>query len=423
VELRLAHRPRRMLPASPNRVCSTHSAIVPRPPNNFAEAFNAKNNAFGFLRLFLAILVVFSHSFALGGFGIDPLHALTKGRYNIGLASVVMFFVLSGFLIARSAANSASVPRFLWHRFLRIFPGYWVCLFICACVIAPLMAYADSGSLTRIFSSPWNSPQLFMINNAGILHLNGFSVEGVVMFRPNSISGVLRHNPVPGVLNGSLWTLPYELGCYLAVATVAAVGVLRRTKSLVFLLFGGLWGVNAFDCVNPEAFRRWFPYVGFEQLVMLGLFFCAGCICFLYREKIPYSRWLFMCALLVLGISLPAGVFGLVAPIALTYAFLWLAFSLPFARFDARGDFSYGTYIYAFPIQQGLTLMGLPQSGFAVYFVSSLLMTFLLAIFSYRLVEAPCLRWKHLVVAVPARPKASDQSGEIYRASAAPTLG
>jgi peptidoglycan/LPS O-acetylase OafA/YrhL len=404
-------------------VCSTRSLIVRQGPSSFGQAFNAKNNAFGFLRLLLAILVIFSHSFALGGFGIEPLHALTQGRYNIGLASVAMFFVLSGFLIARSAAHSPSIGRFLWHRFLRIFPGYWVCLVVCACIFAPLMAYAESGSLTRIFSLPWNSPQSFMINNAGVLHLNGFSVEGAVMFRPNSIGGVLRHNPVPGVLNGSLWTLPFELGCYLAVAAVALVGLLRRARSLVLVLFAGLSCLHAFDCLDPQGFYRYFPYVGVKQLVMLCLFFCAGSICFLYQEKIPFSRWLFAAALLLLWMSLAAGVFGLVAPIAMTYAFLWLAFSLPFRRFDTRGDFSYGAYIYAFPVQQGLTLLGLPASGFAAYFVCSLLTTLLLAIFSYRLIEAPCLRWKNVVVAVRARRKPLGASGEIGPVSTAQTIG
>jgi peptidoglycan/LPS O-acetylase OafA/YrhL len=262
-----------------------------------------------------------------------------------------------------------------------------------------------------------------MINNAGVLHLNGLSVEGVVMFRPNSIGGVLRHNPVPGVLNGSLWTLPYELGCYLAVAATAMVGVLRRARVLVLALFAGLWCLHAYDCLNPEGFSRCFPSIGVKQLVMLCLYFCAGCACFLYREKIPLSRRLFIWALLLLGISLAAGVFGLVAPIAMTYAFLWLAFSLPFARFDARGDFSYGTYIYAFPIQQGLTLLGLPESGFGFYFVCSLLMTSLFAFVSYRLVEAPCLRWKHLVVTIPARQKASGRADDICQVSTAPTPG
>jgi peptidoglycan/LPS O-acetylase OafA/YrhL len=384
-----------MVPALPNRVRSTTCPTDQERPN-FAQAFDPNNNAFGFLRLVLAILVIFSHTFPLGGFGIDRLEAFTKGRYTIGLVSVAMFFVLSGFLICRSASASRSVPRFLWHRFLRIFPGYWVCLVVCACVFAPLMAFAEFGTLLRVFSAPWNSPQSFMIRNAGLFHLNEFSIGGILFIRPNSIAGVLSHNPVPGMINGSLWSLPFEVSCYLAVAALAAVGVLRRARFIVLGLFAGLWCLYAFDCVNPDGFRQWFPYPGMKQLVMLCLFFSAGCVCFLYREKIPHSTAIFVISVVALVVSLPLGVFGLIAPVAMTYAFLWLAFALPFARFDRKGDFSYGTYIYAFPVQQGMALLRIQEEGFGLYFASSLLLTSVLAFLSYRLIEAPCLRWKTL---------------------------
>src|ERR1700731_1966570 len=68
---------------------------------------------------------------------------------------------------------------------------------------------------------------------------------------------------------------------------------------------------------------------------------------------------------------------------------------LPIRRFDAWGDFSYGTYIYAFPVQQGLVLLRVPQSGLAVFLVSTVLVTLVLAVLSYRCIEAPSLRWKH----------------------------
>jgi peptidoglycan/LPS O-acetylase OafA/YrhL len=360
----------------------------------FDQAFDPKNNAFGFLRLALAVLVIFSHSFPLGGFGIDRLAAFTKGRYAIGSLSVAMFFVLSGFLICRSASTSRSVPRFLWHRFLRIFPGYWVCLVVCGCVFAPLMAFAEFGTLLRVFSAPWNSPQSFMISNAGLFHLNEFSLGGILFIRPNSIAGVLSHNPAPSVINGSLWSLPFEVSCYLAVAALAAVGVLRRARFIVFGLFAGFWCLYAFDCVNPDGFRQCFPYPGMKDLVLLCLFFSAGCVCFLYREKIPHSTPALVISLVALVVSLPVGVFGLIAPIAMTYAFLWLAFTLPFGRFDTKGDFSYGAYIYAFPVQQGLALLRIQEEGFGLYFTCSLLLTSVLAFLSYRLIEAPCLRLK-----------------------------
>jgi peptidoglycan/LPS O-acetylase OafA/YrhL len=99
-------------------------------------------------------------------------------------------------------------------------------------------------------------------------------------------------------------------------------------------------------------------------------------------------------------VSLPFEVFGLVAPIAIPYAFLWLAFALPFARFDKRGDFSYGTYIYAFPAQQTLALLRLQDFGFIAFFAGALLVTSVFAFFSYRLIEAPCLSLKNLTIPV-----------------------
>ncbi len=131
-----------------------------------------------------------------------------------------------------------------------------------------------------------------------------------------------------------------------------------------------------------------------KDLVLLCLFFSAGCVCFLYREKIPHSTAAFVISLVALVVSLPVAVFGLIAPIAMTYAFLWLAFTLPFGRFDTKGDFSYGAYIYAFPVQQGLALLRIQEEGFGLYLTCSLLLTAVLAFLSYRLIEAPCLRLK-----------------------------
>src|ERR1700682_2853054 len=212
-------------------------AAASRPRSTFAGAFNPRNNAFGFLRLTLAVLVIFSHSFSLGGFGTDPLVASTRGRYSIRLASVGMFFVLSGFLICRSAVTCSSVGRFLWHRFLRIFPGYWICLAVCACAFGPLIAFGELWTLTRVFSLPVNSPQALMIHNAGLFHFRELSVPGIFNISPAGIGGLLLKNPVPEVLNGALWTLPYEFACYLGVALLALVRVLRRVRFIVVILF------------------------------------------------------------------------------------------------------------------------------------------------------------------------------------------
>jgi Predicted acyltransferases len=291
------------------------------------------------------------------------------------MVSVGMFFVLSGFLITRSAASGVTVLRFLWHRFLRIFPGYWVCLIVCGCLFAPYFAYVEYGNPFGIFSAPVTPPQTYILHNAGLLHLNGFTILGVLNVKPQNIVSLLSHNPFPYQINGSLWTLPLEFLCYLGVAGLALSGILRRARIVVAGLFVVLWSLYAYDYLRPESFLHTFPFPGLPLFLPLAVFFCAGSLCFLYREKIRCSSWGFIACLAVLVTSLLLGWFGVAAPIFMSYAFLWLAFKLPFPRFDAKGDYSYGTYIYAFPVQQALSLTGVQEDGWIAYFAWSLVIT------------------------------------------------
>jgi peptidoglycan/LPS O-acetylase OafA/YrhL len=359
----------------------------------FADAFDPKRNAFAFLRMVLALLVIVSHSFALGGFGPDPLRRITEGRHNLGEIAVALFFLLSGFLITRSGLRSRSVGRFLWHRFLRIFPGYWVCLLVTAFLFSPLFEMIKHGVFTA------DASLAYVRGNWAMFHLNGFSIPGIMNLRPSTIGWALNDNPHPWSINGSLWSLPYECACYLVLALFACAGVLRRGRVGIVILFGGLWALYAFSYLDTEYFHECFPDRGFLPLLFLTLYFSAGCVCYLYRESIPASKTLFAACIVLLAVGLAFDSFGLVAPIAMSYASMCLAFWLPIRRFDAFGDFSYGVYIYAFPVQQGLVLLRVPQNGLALFLVSSVLITLVLALLSYRFIEAPSLRWKDVKLA------------------------
>jgi peptidoglycan/LPS O-acetylase OafA/YrhL len=82
-----------------------------------------RDNSFTFLRLFFALAVVFGHSYVLGGFGAEPLTLLTGGVISGREIAVQGFFVLSGFLIAKSLAENPSLWRFACHRAFRILPA------------------------------------------------------------------------------------------------------------------------------------------------------------------------------------------------------------------------------------------------------------------------------------------------------------
>ena len=80
----------------------------------------------------------------------------------------------------------------------------------------------------------------------------------------------------------------------------------------------------------------------------------------------------------------------------MAYLCFWLAIRLPLQRFDAKGDFSYGLYVYAFPVEQMLALYKFYRFGLVAFVAASLVITTALAVVSWKFIEAPCLRLKSL---------------------------
>ena len=85
--------------------------------------------------------MIFSHAIVLGDYGSEALW----GNGTLGGIAVDGFFAVSGFLIAASAMRN-HVGRYMWQRFLRIFPGFWVCLVVTAVLVDPS---AGSPKVTR----------------------------------------------------------------------------------------------------------------------------------------------------------------------------------------------------------------------------------------------------------------------------------
>jgi peptidoglycan/LPS O-acetylase OafA/YrhL len=107
-------------------------ATAPRRVARLADAFDPRHNALAALRLGFAGLVALAHAWSVG-FGHQP----RIGQTDVSALAVDGFFVLSGFLVARSWLRLQSFRRYAWHRFLRIMPGFWVCLVVTAAVVAP----------------------------------------------------------------------------------------------------------------------------------------------------------------------------------------------------------------------------------------------------------------------------------------------
>ncbi|WP_160115200.1 acyltransferase family protein [Bryocella elongata] len=295
----------------------------------------ATSNNFDALRLGLAVLVIYSHSYALGlgSEATEPLYRLTRGQMSLGALAVDLFFVLSGYLITASAEKSSSVGSYLKKRVRRIYPAFIVNAILSVVIVVPL-AHA-------VIASPaWGNFALQTLRLCEFEYSSAFSA-----------------NPFPGPINGSLWSIQYEFWCYLGVAALASFGLLRR-KWLLLASFVASVGVSVLWQVKGIVLGGKFlgQLLGSPQLWarMLPLYL-AGVVAYLFRDRIRLNARGAVLALIVLiGASFVSLGWTLVFPAAGTYLALYLAFA-PWLRLHGAarlGDFSYGTYLYAFPIAQ-----------------------------------------------------------------------
>jgi Predicted acyltransferases len=334
------------------------------------DRFDPRRNSLDVLRLSFALLVAVGHGIAIHT-GTQP----HWGSSTLGDFGLDGFFILSGFLVTRSFLTLGSLPRFVWHRFLRIMPGFWVCLLVIALVVAPLAAVLQGlGPESAFVGDP--SALRYLFGNAGLLIVQ-YDIAGILADTPNGVS-----------FNGALWTLFFEAFCYLIVAVLGVAGVLRRRAVVVPLAVG----VLAVLTVLQEA---GLPVVLNDRVLRLTLVFLLGSVAYLYAHRIPMRSDLAAVGAVVFVVSVAAFQdYRVLGAAALAYVFLWFGACFPWP-WSVRTDLSFGVYIYHWPILQLLVLTGLAGIATPVFIVIGLAVSAAVALLSWRLIEKPALRHKH----------------------------
>lgn len=337
-----------------------------------------RDNNFNLIRFVAAFLVLFSHSYPLFlGAGIqDPLKSLTG--ITFGALAVDIFFVTSGFLIAGSYFTRQNIIAFTVARFLRIFPALWIALLVSVFAIGYLVS--DRELLTFLSD---DETLEYLLYNATLLF--GLQVD---------LPGIFSDNPYPVAVNGSLWTLPWEVRMYGLLAVIAIVSsvisrtvkILRASLIIPLLTCLGLLG----SLVNI--------YLDFYMGKGLHLFtmFFIGSSLYLWRDRIAVSyNFAWICVVgLVLSLA-DNSLFQATYLFMIPYLVMFLAYKPDgkLRSFNKFGDYSYGLYVYAFPVQQAV-IWTLPDLHFLGLIALSVLTTLLLAILSWHFVEKPVLRFK-----------------------------
>ncbi|MEU5909802.1 acyltransferase [Micromonospora sp. NPDC047527] len=380
----------------------TTPALV-RSRGTLADMLSGRSNGIGLIRLCLAVGVVLSHSKPLGFGASDLGYHLTGRQTNVGTMAVYGFFVLSGLLITRSARRTGII-RYTWHRALRIFPGLWVCLLITALVVAPLVALREHGTTGGFFDNAWD-------RGGPLAYLQANWWTGV---RQYGIQDLLKETTPWGeksnssVFNGALWSLKYEMFCYVVVGVLAVTAVLRNARRFVLFLTVALYLSILQDWVSsgrvsgPVSTAAWTfdsPLVGvmsFHYIVYLGFLFAFGATLDLYRERVPINDALGIGSALALGLSLLFGGFFVIGLPAFAYLLVWLSVRMPrqLHWVGRKNDYSYGIYIYGFIFQQVMASLGWSRWGYVPFAAMSVAAAFAAAFVSWKLVERPALRLK-----------------------------
>ncbi|NRF96270.1 acyltransferase [Paenibacillus frigoriresistens] len=343
------------------------------------DSLIGRENNFDLIRFLAATFVLFSHSYPLslgsGAFIYDPLYKLTNGQESFGSLGVGIFFVISGYFITQSFEYSSNIYSYLRNRFLRIYPALIAVIVLSILLLGPIFT---SLSIKKYF-----------ISNETIGYFQSIMLNTIQYTLP----GVFANNPYPSAINGSLWTLWYEVCFYVLVAVLGSLKVIK--KPIVLLIF--IFDLGLFFLLN-----KYYSSSILFKYVHLFTYFSMGMVIYAFSEKIKIVGVLAMLSLMILVALTYYGQYRIGFLVFGSYLIFYLAVGVKkvFEKFQDNGDFSYGMYIYAFPVQQivshilGSTIT--PKYNFSISFI----ITFNLAYISWHLIEKRFLKYKNTKIRV-----------------------
>jgi peptidoglycan/LPS O-acetylase OafA/YrhL len=358
------------------------------PPTNHA-------NNFDFLRLVAAVSVIFSHSFliAYGTQRDEPLVWATHNQCPLGLVGVFVFFVISGYLVTESYCRAPKPGGFVLRRTARIYPGLLVNGLVCAFMLGPIVT---------------SLPLSGYVADHGV---RNFLAEYATLWPgPLALPGVLFANTTVGLLiNGSFWTLRFEVYMYLMVLILGLARGLRLSTSVILLALGiaAIYWDQYHSLLWLGDVRGW--------LWMLS-HFAAGMVMYFLRGRIVF-RWYYALTA-VAGLVLVSQVGQFITFFALPAGYLtiyaatryWPA--LDYSRHV--GDLSYGIYIYGWPCEEFVMWLSGGRAAWWQVFLGTLALVLPLAWLSWHVIEKRALRWvrgrSHPAITAPAVPETATGS-------------
>jgi peptidoglycan/LPS O-acetylase OafA/YrhL len=305
---------------------------------------------------------------------------------------VPLFFILSGMLVYRSAEKCIlgghPLRQYFANRFLRIAPAIYAYLLVTVVVLLGIGALPWRSMFTLQFAG-WSLATVLLV-----------PVYNPPMFRSIGV----------GAINGSLWTIPVEIGFYAMVP----VFVWMERRLNFFRAMSVIWGVALASMTvlwwlgQQGTGRLEYKLFYVTFLAHLG-YFALGMTWSKLWPRVYRSGWLALaCAgayVLVRIVWVGPKTLGnplqtLAWAVPLSCAAIWFAYEGP--RFlgqwtEKVGDLSFGVYIWHGVVLNVMLYLGIRQSALGRSWAAHAIMiggTLAMASASWWLVERRALRLK-----------------------------
>lgn len=363
---------------------SSAPAPAPGPRARRRMTGSRESNCFDFLRLAAAAFVLLSHGPHLWDLRHDAFAGVT-GLCSLGTLGVTMFFAISGYWVSASWQNARGPGQFAANRALRILPALAACVAACVLVLGPAFTTLP---LARYLREP---------ETWGYFHNAWLSLRW-------ALPGVFEANVFPKAVNGSLWTLPIEVTAYAGLAALGALRLLRWpvAVALAALLAVVQWRATGDPAWATLALPPW-NVLPVAEAARLGIAFLVGMAVRTAGER-ALTWWAVPPILAAFWAVRHTPEAAVVASAGFAYLTLLAGRTSPPVLRDAGrfGDFSYGLYLYAWPVQQSLALVFRDRLDLVGYQLACLAVAFALAVASWHAVEKPFLRLKRRTLHAPA---------------------
>lgn len=298
------------------------------------EVGRSRDNNLDVIRFLAAFMVIFSHSFPLtmGADYSDPLSTWTDTSLSVGGIAVAVFLIMGGYLIAGSMERKKTGKAYFKARCTRIFPELIFVVVCCALIIGP---FWSTYTPVEYYTNP--GTWMYLLNGVFVLIHN--------------LPGVFVTNTYPGVVNGPLWVLPLEFACYVLCFFMYRLGFFDKKRYKAFFVACALSAVVVFIAFGHNSM--------IVSLARPTYLFIIGVGFYLFRDQVAMDgRVALACfALMVVFIALKLDILAML--LFFPYLFLYIAFATKhtLSGFARHGEFSYGMYLWGWPIQQTLCFL------------------------------------------------------------------